>query len=904
MKWRILLFIGALWIIVCAAADHNQLMQNQGKAIWQDLKAGKVTQNPAPPVLTQEGREYAAKVMRSYAQEENTFKILEDVLIQGEHDQKKWNKTVDQWVHDFEDAVHSRPLPSSQKTAISDLISTTKKVLHAINEIVGTGQKSTTGLDVRQSVGILLSDHIESLRVEVSPYGPEQNTRTEKANMENLRQRQLEMVTIVRGVFEQIPEALSLLDEAVIEIVGRNEKERGTDYFMKHYAPNKNDGTSKKNIKRINGLYKDQQKKSIEDREKSYVHLMDTLLRRLETSDQSVPGQHHGGIVVPEQPAIVPTHTESTLVAPETPTTNVSNATAPVTPPTTTSTTSNSTQEANSTSTTVSPTQTYETVVVTVHPIVTVIESVTATVHSTVTATETPTTTVLPTATATVHPTVTATETPTTTVLPTVTATATVLSNTVEPPIANVSATSITNHLWTRGIKQERKEKEDDGHKKELAIGLGTGLPAFTAGAGWAAYKTWKAIDYTRKISTIKSAAQAIQEAADLLAEQLSMDKATAIEQALVAKKAAEAMKTAERLGQLRQLNRLGGDLFTIFERSPSAETGSYHTAAEELVGEVAQMALNEAGRDLARAGQLTESAVAGLGKAVPNLFSWLLDQTAGLGDAALDAVKDAIVNAHVHRKPAPREAWSDAGTGIGSGNFFDNTDLLFGPAFRALQGMSEIERVKAYKKDVEKWRQRQWKSESSESKPETKGQDAPKQDDASNKESATTRPQEKPSPTASTQPTQTGLQAPGQHDKISNGSDTTRTPESTPAPTNSGSTIPTLIPAANSTSIIPSNATSLANSTLPTGNTTLIPVPTSNSTLSPNATSTPIPTQTQVPKGPSVVTDPDSVRNSWQGGWRPTTGSGQRLGGGARMRRLRRLFGKGRGDGRPIPAY
>lgn len=67
MKWGLLLGIGSLCINFCAAADHKQLIRDKGKAIWKDLQAGNFTQDPAPPLLTKESRNYARKVVVAYA---------------------------------------------------------------------------------------------------------------------------------------------------------------------------------------------------------------------------------------------------------------------------------------------------------------------------------------------------------------------------------------------------------------------------------------------------------------------------------------------------------------------------------------------------------------------------------------------------------------------------------------------------------------------------------------------------------------------------------------------------------------------------------------------------------------------------------------------------------------------
>lgn len=287
------------------------------------------------------------------------------------------------------------------------------------------------------------------------------------------------MVTIIRGILEEIPVAYSLLDEAIIEIVGRNEKERGKDYFMKYYAPNSKDGSSKKSINQIVGRYNDQQKKPLGERKKRYIELTDVLLRRMGHSDQNVPdhdspAENVPGQAVPDQiepaqsvpeqdigrpqdanpPVSVP-HTESPPVAFTAPATDIADSTALATPssfyfkvaelgyppwltqfPLPTATISEFLESVTATlgpiwipdmlppaptsaSTAGLPVQTDE-ALTTIHPLVTITEPLTITIHPTVTATEPSTTTG--------HSVVMATATPP--------------STTTSPSIAKVTATS------------------------------------------------------------------------------------------------------------------------------------------------------------------------------------------------------------------------------------------------------------------------------------------------------------------------------------------------------------------------------------------------------------------------------------------------------------------------------
>lgn len=958
MRWTLLLGVGALCINVCAAADHNQLLRDKGIALWQDLKAGKVAKNPAPPLLTKKGREYAAKVIDAYAKEEDTFGVLEHVLIHGEHKGKKWDKKVDQWVHQFEDALHSRNLPKSLKKAASDLISTTKKALHAIYYIDDAGHKTISGLKVRQSVGILLSDLIEALRVEISPYWPAQNLRTQNANMDTLRTRQVEMVKIVQGIFKEIPEAYLLLDETVIEIVDRNEKERGKDYFMKHYAPNPKDGSSKKTIKHIKGMYKDQQQKTLDDRTNRYLELMHTLLGRLEKPDQNAPEEHHADIAPdpynpaqalgePEQyhadiapdpynpaqalgePAVFVSHTESTPVASERSTT-IPDTTALATPPAPTTAASESAVLANSTSTaipaltgealsiTVHPTD--ETLYITVHPNVTVPDTVSLatqpaptttasesaalanstsaaipaltdeassiTVHPVVTVTEPVTTTI--------HPTVTVTEPSTTTEHPTVTVPASVPSITVGPPNAISTATWKKYQFWTRGLQQKRDDDDDKRKKLGLGLGLGIPLPMLTLFATRMGFQKWAEymVNHTKSVSMLRRLSKAGYDAVDLAeaateeaataeaaTEEAATEEAAAAEAANTAA-AFRAMRAAEQLGLGQHFTRLGGELSTTWEEGMSSTSAVSDTVTEytlssasSMAGQVAQMAVNEAGKDLARAGQLTESALWSLGSAVPNMFSWLMDQAVNVGSGRsavskdiFKMIEDAAINKHIRGgDPSPSSEWTEAGIGLNE-KHFDHMDLIFGPSFRALQGLSETERLQEYQKDVERWRKQHPKLDLPKSEPPkptpTKGHDAPHWDNASKKEHATTRPQETPTQTKAPQSTPTGFKTIIQGDKSSTGSKSTLTPVSTSTMTNSGSTYPLMTPAINS------NTTSTSTA-VPTQSSQVLVTPTLPSTVatpvsSSTGISTPIPTPTSTPTFNITVTpNPETLKHT-----------------------------------------
>lgn len=138
-------------------------------------------------------------------------------------------------------------------------------------------------------------------------------------------------------------------------------------------------------------------------------------------------------------------------------------------------------------------------------------------------------------------------------------------------------------------------------------------------------------------------------------------------------------------------------------------------TAAEEAgstAGQVARMAVNEVGRDLAVAGQLTEHAVAGLGYAVPGLISWLFGQAGHVGKAALHGLTDAIADVGEHAIDTASE-WSTEAVKHHRPAKADNSlvqhladdvnhDLLFGPAMRLMQGLTHAERLRSYAEDVQ----------------------------------------------------------------------------------------------------------------------------------------------------------------------------------------------------------
>lgn len=84
---------------------------------------------------------------------------------------------------------------------------------------------------------------------------------------------------------------------------------------MKYYAPNSKNGSRKKSIKQIVGLYNDQQKKPLGERKKRYIELMDVLLGRLGHSDQNVPDHHGPAEIVPDQ--AVPDQIEPAQSVPE-----------------------------------------------------------------------------------------------------------------------------------------------------------------------------------------------------------------------------------------------------------------------------------------------------------------------------------------------------------------------------------------------------------------------------------------------------------------------------------------------------------------------------------------------------------------------------------------------------------
>lgn len=193
---------------------------------------------------------------------------------------------MDNWVGFTEKAFTHRKF---QQQPLLEFTKGIQKILHAIFDI----DRSTTfpaGLDVRKAVGILVYDNIESLRMQASPYKPMQLLKVQSNILQGLWSRQKHVAAIVRGIFEEVPEAQEPLNGDMIGIIGRNEKEHGKGYFMKHYANNKPDKTEKKEneeiIKNIAKLYQNQQKNSEEKRKKRHAKLMDVLLVALSAPDE------------------------------------------------------------------------------------------------------------------------------------------------------------------------------------------------------------------------------------------------------------------------------------------------------------------------------------------------------------------------------------------------------------------------------------------------------------------------------------------------------------------------------------------------------------------------------------------------------------------------------------------
>ncbi|QDS77343.1 hypothetical protein FKW77_005234 [Venturia effusa] len=839
MKWDSLLSISAICINICSAADYKKLVQDKSKAIWNDIQAGKISQNPASPLLTKTGKEYVFNVVRAQYKEEVAFNKLESVLLNRQEDRKNWDREVDEWAQQFEATIQPRKLLSSQKAAFTDLISTTKKVLHVINYINGTTQAPTSGLNSRQSVGILFHDFVEAMRLAASPWVEKETPRAQKETMEHTRTRQVEVLSILRGIFGQIPEAYPLLDEAVIEIVGRNEKERGKDYFMNFYAPNNTDESSKNQIKHIVELYRRQQKRALKDRETEYVERMDALLVRLSTLGQDVSYTHHPAQIEPGPQSSTTVYPDGVHGVQETQDTYQPDASLashftkigeslygpwltdfPVLPfalaaPSTKSITA--TNSSISAKSAVSSAKRWSN------------ETFTTTVHAISSAkrwsNETFTTTV--------HPIVTVTEPVTTTIHPTVTITESVPSSIINSSIA--TTTSEWNVHWVSPQKRKEGKVDDDDKNKKIiavAVSLGLGGAALPGGAfAWKTYRNWRLYKQRAEMDMER----------DMVMEELWKTRQSTMDGALdfvdsdyqrflhKERVRLRSMKGAQRFGRRSALNRLGGEaLSTIHEASQ--ETLSYATTAEEvgsMAGDVAQMAINEVGRDLAHVGQLTEAAVGAIENEVPLLFGWLFDQAKGLGEAAFENVVNAVSECStIGQVGVDRiSTWSDEavkGNALKSisdwlSDEFNPTrtmNLLLGPAFRLIQGLTQTERLHSFEEDVREWRHRR-----------------PTEGDAEGDKPSKTRAQEtgKPSPTNAPQPTESGLKAPKKGDEHSNGSEFTRDgDESSPATTvaNAGPMIPLGKPG-NSTTSVPSGSLSVPSGAPPP----VVVMPTSNAT-------------------------------------------------------------------------
>lgn len=127
---------------------------------------------------------------------------------------------MDNWVGFAEkDFTHRK----FQQKPLLEFTKGTQNILHAMYNI----DHSTTlpvGLDVRKAVGILVYDNIESPRMQASPYKPMQLLKVQSSILQGLWSRQKHAAAIVRGIFEEVPEAQELLNGDMIDIIGRMRK--------------------------------------------------------------------------------------------------------------------------------------------------------------------------------------------------------------------------------------------------------------------------------------------------------------------------------------------------------------------------------------------------------------------------------------------------------------------------------------------------------------------------------------------------------------------------------------------------------------------------------------------------------------------------------------------------------
>ncbi|QDS73396.1 hypothetical protein FKW77_007748 [Venturia effusa] len=310
---KLLYFLcAAMSIIACVAeavnsTDYIQMLKNKGVEIIKDLAAGRTNDAMlAPPSLTGEQQKGFMEMVRSFGLEQLVFDKFAPEVIHGHSPgdieagtgfggrsaadlrnkaQKKWEMSVDNWAGFADKAFKHRKL---QAKTLLELNKGTRGLLHAMYDI----DQSTTlpsGLDARTAVGILVHDNIEALRQQASPYKKSQSPKAQSKALKSLRSRQQHAAVIIRGILEEIPEALELLNDDLVDIIGRNEIQRGDGYFMKTYAGHHLNGSKNETsiIQRIAALYQDLQHEPAEERQARHAKSMDALLLALSAPDES-----------------------------------------------------------------------------------------------------------------------------------------------------------------------------------------------------------------------------------------------------------------------------------------------------------------------------------------------------------------------------------------------------------------------------------------------------------------------------------------------------------------------------------------------------------------------------------------------------------------------------------------
>ncbi|KAE9968310.1 hypothetical protein EG328_007653 [Venturia inaequalis] len=485
------LLYGAMSITACLAqadieAETEQIVKNKAMEIISDLEAGR--SNPAqslPPYLTDEEQKGFMEMVQAFGLEQLAFDRFGQEIIHGpqpamtdeevededaariqDEAQKKWEKSVDNWAGYAAKAFDHRKL---QRKTLLELNNGTQKILNAMYDI----DHSTllpVGLDERKAVGILVHENIESLRMQASPYKPRQAFDTRNSTLESLRSRQQHVVAVIRGIFEEIPQSRELLNDDMIEIIGRNEKEHGNDYFMKHYVTNKPDQAEKREgerlVERITSLYQDQQKEPEALRERRHAELIDALLAALSAPDE------------PSSPSVtvqLAKRSTTTTLPPKSPHIQIITITAPTPMSTTTLTVDPTPSVASFSFNTRAPTngtgENTSTIIVTVADIstVTVTAKSSSSTESVGTITPTPMTTSTPSNST--HP---------------------FEPMTIIPVPPSAGQVERPEHSPEQSKDEEKKKKKK---KKSKELGLAIGLPlsgaaASVAAAAWVATKT------------------------------------------------------------------------------------------------------------------------------------------------------------------------------------------------------------------------------------------------------------------------------------------------------------------------------------------------------------------------------------------------------------------------------